>query len=117
MNRLIFTRKIKLVLTVSVTILIVSLVAYYWVLGYFLNAIKTECNETKYWKIAEYKINERRCIGFAGPPFYRYDIYKKDKLYKEDIIKSDSCTIKQKVNDSTYLIFNLCEKSLVKLDN
>ncbi len=100
------------------------IILFIFIGGYFLiyglsgsiseQGFGTECNKTKSWIIEEYKIQELKCIGYAGPPFYQYDIYKNGEILERGLNKG-SCIIKFKIDSFNFLKFNICDKSVIKL--
>ena len=77
----------------------------------------TECKKSKNWIINDYKIQEFECIGFAGPPFYRYNIYMNEELLYEDLSKLNSCILNVEIDISNSLEFNLCNQSVREVKN
>lgn len=77
----------------------------------FLDANKTQCETVKIWEFGEYKIVKKSCIGFAGPRYYPFQLYNKNKLIDEIPNMADTaCTIKFKSNVQSTITFNLCDK-------
>ncbi|MEN0007983.1 hypothetical protein [Flavobacterium nitrogenifigens] len=75
---------------------------------------KQECNIIKIWKIDNYEIVEKSCIGFAGPHYYPIYLYK-DKKEIDYVIKKDSCIVMFN-NQGKELQFDLCDRKIIKRD-
>lgn len=101
----------------------VAILAFIFIGGYsFVFRIKesikggfgygTQCEETSIWLIGEFQIQERTCIGYAGPHFYKYDLLKKEKVLVFDVTKIDSCHVEFEFD--SVVKFNLCENKLIK---
>jgi hypothetical protein len=101
---------------IVISVLLVLLVAGGFVaLRIFGEAFGTDCERTSSWTINEYKIQEYRCLGWAGPHYYPLDLYKDNKKLSEGGYKVDSCTIRFSPTNDVCLKFNTCERTVVEL--
>lgn len=75
-------------------------------------AYKSECDTIHEWKIEGYTIVERRCIGWAGPPYYPSFLYKNGELIDQGVVGRDSCIFRFKINEKDILEFNVCDSTL-----
>ena len=63
----------------------------------------------KTWHIDEYSIMYSKKTGWAGPPFYTYDVYKKGKYVTYGILQdTDSCLLRFEENRKWCIYINLC---------
>ncbi len=85
-----------------------------WVLFiWFISvAFQTECETEKTWKIEDYEIVEKRCTGFAGPPWYPIYLYQDNTEIDYVNSKSDSCLVKFTNELGDTLEFDLCTEQL-----
>ena len=102
----------KIALIVTGIILIIIVCAGFYFLRIFSEAFGSKCEKTEKYIVQEYQIQEFKCIGWAGPPWYPTDVYKNGKLIAKNVIKSDSCNVKIKKNDNFYLYLNICNNSI-----
>lgn len=99
-----------------ISVLLVLVVAGgYIALRIFGEAFGTDCERSSSWTINEYKIQEYKCLGWAGPHYYPLDLYRDDKKISEGGHKIDSCTIRFIPANDVYLKFNICDNTLVEL--
>ncbi len=78
-------------------------------------SFKTECENLKVWKIENYEIVKRRCLGFAGAPYYPVYLCKNDKELDYLTFTEDStCILKFKPTENDSLIFDICEMKLLR---
>lgn len=75
-------------------------------------AFGAECEETTKWTIEEYEIQEYRCMGWAGPPYYPLDIFKNGSKVADRVIKNDSCLIVFVQEPGVYISLNNCDNSI-----
>jgi hypothetical protein len=110
---MIIRRKWKALLW-SIGCLIVLIVTGWYLLLHIVSEVfEPECDNNRVWEINQYKIIEKKCIGFAGPHYYPVFLYKdKEKIDKLTFIPDSTCVIKFKPDTGDTLIFDICEKKL-----
>ena len=102
----------------KITLIIISVIFIGVLIGgyYFLNmlgeAFGAECEKTKKWTVQEYEIQEYRCLGWAGPPYYPLDIYKNGTEVANNVIKKDSCVVVFEKEIGLYIYLNRCDNSI-----
>ncbi|NER11798.1 hypothetical protein SAMN06265375_1182 [Muriicola jejuensis] len=79
------------------------------------DAYGTKCEETQSWIIRDFKVQEYECIGFAGPHFYRCDVYNNDELIAENVYRDDSCKVHFQAKEDLFVKINVCDKSVEQL--
>jgi len=105
----------------KITMVIISVLLGLIVIGGYValniigEAFRADCEESTSWTINEYKIQELKCLGLAGPHYYPLDLYRKGKKLSAGGYKTDSCTIRFIPANDVYLRFNICENTLVEL--
>lgn len=63
----------------------------------------------KVWHIDGYSIMYCRKMGWAGPPFYTYDVYRDGRYINYGALQdNDSCLLRFEENRERYVYFNLC---------
>jgi hypothetical protein len=108
-------RGLKITL-IAISVLLVLVVAGgYVTLRIFGEAFGTECERSSSWTINEYRIQEYKCLGWAGPHYYPLDLYRDDKKISEGGHKIDSCTIRFIPANDVYLKLNICDNTMVEL--
>lgn len=76
----------------------------------------SETKKLKEWQIDEYKIVYTQKLGYAGPHYYVYEVYKKNKfLFPTSEINKDNCHLIFRERNDYYLIFDLCHASKIVL--
>ena len=77
--------------------------------------VKTD--KIKAWRIDDYTIIYSRKHGPAGPHYYQYDIYKRNKYlsYAAYILEDDSCKLLFRERNDYYVTFDLCNHSAGEL--
>src|SRR5262249_49360405 len=79
-----------------------------------------KADKLKDWKIDEYTVIYSRKLGPAGPPYYQYDVYKRDKYlsYAAYLMDNDSCKLLFRERNDYYVMFDLCKgsKSILSAD-
>jgi len=108
-------KKWKVLLWTIVTLVLLILVGGYFYLKILGEAFGADCEKSESWTIGEYKIQEYKCLGWAGPPYYPLDLFKNNKLIKHGGSRKDSCTIAFSAQNDLYLIFNLCNNQVTEL--
>lgn len=106
---------LKITLIVISVLLVLVVVGGYLALGIFAEAFGTDCERSSSWTINEYKIQEYKCIGWAGPHYYPLYLYKDEKKISVGGYKIDPCTIRFIPSNDVYLKFNICDNTLVQL--
>lgn len=97
--------------TISI-LLIIGFFGWKIFVNIFSMSFSRKCEVTNTWEIENYNIEEKRCIGFAGPPFYPIYLYKKGIEIDYINHKSDSCIV-QFTNEKGYTLeFDLCSEKL-----
>ena len=75
----------------------------------------TKCEEIKNWKIGDYKIVKSKCLGPAGPHYYPLSLYKDNKFLGENGFQKDTCTTTFQADNDLYLIFDICQNTVVEI--
>ena len=106
---LIRERKWKALLIIIV-LLVVSVLFFFYQMS---QAFRMKCDNHRTWTIEGYEIIEKRCLGFAGPPFYPVHLYKNGEHIDEIGFLFDStCVIQYIPENGDTLTFNVCENKL-----
>jgi hypothetical protein len=105
----------KITIIIVAVIFIGALIGGYFFLNMLGDAFGAECEKTKKWTVQEYQIQEYRCFGWAGPPWYPMDIYENGNEITNDIIRKDSCLIGFRKEKELYLYLNICENSIKEI--
>jgi energy-coupling factor transporter transmembrane protein EcfT len=84
------------------------------IIYHFASAIKDKCEIHREWKIDNYYIVEKQCIGFSGPNFFPVYLYKDGKEIDKSFIMDSSCIVQFVNNKKDTLEFDICEKILKK---
>ncbi len=108
-------KKFKIPLIVISLILISGLIGTYIFFNLFGKAFGSECSYTNEWNVQEYTIKEKKCLGWAGPHFYRVDLFKNDRKVDTDRFKTDSCQFVFYPRERIKLVLDICEKKVEKL--
>jgi hypothetical protein len=108
-------RGLKITLIVISVLLVLVVAGGYIALRIFGEAFGTDCELSSSWTISKYKIQEYKCLGWAGPNYYPLDLYRDDKKISEGGYKIDSCTIRFIPANDVYLKFNICYNTLLEL--
>lgn len=87
----------------------------YVALRIFGDAYGTNCQRSSNWTIGNYKIQEYKCLGWAGPSYYTYNLSRHNEEIGEGGHKIDSCTIGFIQASDIYLKFNICNNTVVEL--
>jgi hypothetical protein len=74
----------------------------------------TECEEIQDWKISNYRIVKRDCLGPAGPHYYPLSLYQGDKFISEKGFQKDSCAINFQARNDLYVIFDICKNTVIE---
>ncbi|WP_058103105.1 hypothetical protein [Maribacter dokdonensis] len=102
--------KLKRILIIVVSVFALIVAGGYFLLTKFLKAAGEECDVKIIAKINEYEVQDKSCIGFAGPRYTTYYIYK-NGLNIGTGKKLDSCSIRFRPNH-LILDFNICSNEL-----
>jgi hypothetical protein len=73
---------------------------------------KEQCVVVDTWKIEDYEIIKKQCLGFAGPPYYPVYLFKDETKIDWVNYMTDSCIVKFKGLDGDSLEFDLCSNRL-----
>lgn len=82
---------------------------------FFGEAFGTDCEKSKSWTVNDYKIQEYKCLGWAGPHYYPLYLYDNEKKISENGYKIDSCLIRFKPQKDLVFVFNICDNQLTEL--
>jgi hypothetical protein len=91
---------------------VLAIAGWYLFLWFVSAAFQNKCETERTWKIEDYEIVEKRCIGFAGPHWYPIYLYQDSK--EIDYVNStiDSCSVKFTNELGDTLEFDLCDEEL-----
>lgn len=103
---------IKVTLIVVLVLVTLVVIGGYVTLRILGEAFGAECEKSKSWTIAEYKIQEYKCLGWAGPHYYPADLFKNGKRIDESKFIRDSCFLVFRPEDNLYLKFNVCNETI-----
>lgn len=103
---------------ISITV-VVLVVGYFIFMSVFVSAYKTDCKKHRQWKIGDYKVSEYKCLGWAGPHYYQFFLYKGGEKISVSGSKLDSCTVEFKLSEASSIKFNICNNRVIasKLKN
>jgi hypothetical protein len=74
-------------------------------------ALGPECNNNRTWRIDQYEIIEKNCVGFAGPHYYPVYLYnEKKKIDELPFIPDSTCIIKFIPQTDDTITFNICKE-------
>lgn len=74
--------------------------------------MKEEVTVMKEQKIEKYKLTLTKRLGFAGPPYYRYELYKGLRhIASAYPPTNDTCFVQFSERNDYYINFNLCSKT------
>jgi|GEM_PF-6998478 len=98
----------------TVGCLAILIAAGLYFLFYSVSAtLEPECDNNRIWEIEGYRIVEKKCIGFAGPPYHPVYLYDGSKRIDElTFIPDSTCVIEFKSQLAETLTFDICEKKL-----
>jgi hypothetical protein len=108
-------RGLKITLIVVSALLLLLVAGGYMALRIFEGAFGADCKSSSSWTIDEYKIEEYKCLGWAGPYYYPLKLYRGNKKISEGGHKIDSCTIRFIPVNDVYLKFNICDNTVEEL--
>lgn len=112
---MIFKRKWRYLLLTVGSLLFLTLIGRYIFLNILAEPFGTECETNRKWKIEQYEIVEKRCIGFAGPHYYPVYLYKDNKKIDQlTLILDSTCLVKFNPEGLETLTFDICENKIVK---
>jgi hypothetical protein len=112
---LIVRKKWKTLLWTVVSIFILVIVGWFLFLHIVSEAFGEKCEKNREWKIENYVIVEKKCIGFAGPYYYPVYLYEDNVKLDQLLYINDSlCLVKFKPKESDTLTFDICELKLIK---
>lgn len=100
----------KIILIVVVSILVIGLIAAYVWAKALAEAFGEKCETTATIVVNEYKIVKSKCIGWAGPPYDHYDLYKNRKELSVSFFNSDFCSIYFSQGEDRLLILDTCDQ-------
>ncbi len=106
-------KKWKALLWSTAFILIIGITGCILFVYIFSEAFGAKCEDNRVWKIENYRIIEKQCIGFAGPYYNRVSLYENNKRIEGHSYMNDSsCIIKFKPDLTDTLIFDICDMTL-----
>lgn len=109
---LVVRKKWKAVLWTLGSLIVLAIAGWYLFLWFVSAAFQNKCETERTWKIEDYEIVEKRCIGFAGPPWYPIYLYQDNKEIDYVNSTSDSCLVKFTNELGDTLEFDLCDEEL-----
>lgn len=103
-------KKTKLII-LSIFLIVIGITVFY--IYQFLQEIKAECELVDEFYIENYKIEKLRCLGYAGPHWYPFNLYKDGKEMEVTSIKFDSCRVEFVAHGSKdHYTFDKCQQSV-----
>lgn len=93
----------------------VVLIAGWYALPLFEEAFGAKCSIHRKWEIEGYVIVEKRCIGWAGPPYFPVSLYEQGKEVDQAIM-SDPCRFRFATDRGDSLKFNICDMSMERIE-
>lgn len=109
---LVVRKKWKALLWTVGCLIVLAIAGWYLFLWFVSAAFQIECETESTWKIEDYKIVQKRCIGFVGPPWYPMYLYHKNKEIDHVNYKEDSCNVKFTNQIGDTLQFDLCDEKM-----
>jgi len=110
---LIIQRKWKSLLWTSGILLLLIIAGIYLFLQVFSEAFRAKCEENRIWKIEDYRIIEWRCIGFAGPYYYRVSLYKNNnEIDQTSFVPDSTCIINFNLEMDKTISFDICNNEI-----
>ena len=100
----------KIILIVLGSILVVGLIAGYLWAKAWGKAFGENCETTATIILNEYKIVKSKCIGWAGPPYEGYDLYKNGKELSVSFFNADFCGFYFSQGEDRLLILDTCDQ-------
>ena len=100
---------------ITLIIVAVLIAGGYYMLKIFGEAFGADCEKSQNWTFKNYTIEEYKCLGWAGPPYYPLYLYKNGKEIMGTGHKLDSCTIRFISQKDLYLKFNICNNQVTEL--
>jgi hypothetical protein len=79
------------------------------------NAIVEECEVIQEWKVQNYKIEEKQCPDLVLKHYFRYELSIDNKINGTSASNVDSCVFTSQADNETFLILNVCNKSIKEL--
>mgnify|MGYP001000835984 FL=1 len=108
------SKGIRTVLWVLVSIVLIGVVGWK-IFTYTIGAMGTpKCSNHRVWKVGEYDIVEKQCLGFAGPHYYPVYLFKGGVEISMITYLEDSCEAMFVVGVGDTLVFDLCANRIVK---
>ena len=106
-------RKWKALLWILGCSILLIIAGWYLFLHTVSEAFGAKCEDNRKWKIEEYVIIEKQCIGFAGPLYYPVYLFKDNKEIDKLLFINDStCLVNFITDKGDTLTFDICEKKL-----
>ena len=101
--------KKKILILIFLILSIIFLLLWNFYIQPFFKAVKEDCKENKIWKIENYKIIEKKCLGLAGPHFYPIYLYEQNEQISQGIyLKGSQCLIEFKIELNKKILFDKC---------
>ena len=112
---MVIKRKWKALLWTVGSLVVLIVIGGYLFLKILSEVFGTGCEINRKWKIEQYEIVEKRCIGFVGLHYYPVYLYKDNKKIDQlTFIAGSTCRIQFKPEGNDTLTFNICENRLEK---
>ena len=106
--RLIILKKWRILLWFLVIATLINL-GYLFFINLFASAVKEKCELRREWKIENYCLIEKQCIGFSGPNYSPIYLYKNGKEIDQSLIKDSTCVVQFTNERGDTLEFDICE--------
>lgn len=111
-------RNLKILMWSIAAIFIIAVAGWYIFLHFISVAFREKCDIHRVWKIENYEIIEKECIGFAGPYYYPVNLYKDQKEIGRAVYISDTtCIVKFISKKGDILRFDICNMNLKKMND
>ena len=100
----------KTLIGVIASFMIIFIAAWFFSLRIISKAFVAKCEINREWKIENYQIVERQCIGFSGPYYYPVYLYEDNKeIDRLSYLDDSTCNVQFISKDGDTLRFNICE--------
>jgi len=108
-------KRLKIFLIIIFSIISLIIIGGYILLKIFVGAFGTDCEKTNSWIVKQYRIQEIKCLGWAGGPYYQYTLFTNTKEIVSNGNKIDSCCISFMPTNDLYLRLNVCNYEIIEL--
>ena len=82
---------------------------YLFFINLFASAVKEKCELRREWKIENYYLIEKQCIGYSGPNYFPIYLYQNGKEIGQSLIEDSSCVVQFANEKGDTLEFDICE--------